>query len=150
MFFSFHFWIFSDLFDLALTFPYYCSAVFAVYKKVCIQLSYITTRFIECFVHWVNVWNRGSLVKTLGCESRNHGFESRWNKIYFLFFIFCCWHIYSLSKRWILFFPQMCCYSCNHISNRSYWNTRLSFRRVDCFASCDAVQIIMQVNIQVL
>jgi len=71
--------------------------VFAVNKKVCIQLSYMPTRFIERFVHWVNVWNSGSVVKVIGCESGNYVFESRWNKKN--------WHVYLLNKRCqILFF----------------------------------------------
>ena len=75
-------------------------SVFAVYKKVCIQLSYRTSRFIKRFVHWVNVWNSGSVVKILDCESRNYGFESDWNNILIMFFKCLCSHVYSLHKRW--------------------------------------------------
>jgi len=43
--------VLSDLFDLALTVSQSCSGVFAVYKKVCIQMSNRTSSFIKRFVH---------------------------------------------------------------------------------------------------
>jgi len=72
--------ILSDFFDLALTFPRLCSIVFAFYKSL--YTPVIQDMFIERCFYWVTVWKSGSVVKILGCESRNHRFESGLNSIF--------------------------------------------------------------------
>jgi len=94
--------VLSYLFDLALNIPHSCSAVFAVYKKECIQLSYRTSRFVERFVHLVNVW---IVAKILGCGSRIYGFESGWNNVFFIFFVVDI-STHSTNVEYLCFFPK--------------------------------------------
>jgi len=59
---------------------------------------------LNVFVHCGNVWDSGSVGKTLGCESRMHVFESDWNNIRFVEI-----STYSTNVEYCYFFAKLCC-----------------------------------------
>jgi len=71
-------------------------------------------------LNWVNVRNSGSVVKFFGLWIKKLWVRIRLKQYYFNL------PVYSLHKREIMLFFQMCwqCYSCNHLLFRSEWNTR--------------------------